>query len=162
MIKETYIVTNKEVKYLEDGKVVWVEPFKNKADREATIKHLQTFGDTKFEIEETLKGSASMQFNSVINEDNWGEVEDRYISIDVTFTSESEEAVEKIADKFIEKFEEEADVEFARCPDIIKLKNGKYQYTDMFTVDYDYGYMAEIRKDLKTAFKAVKKEMGIR
>ena len=44
---EKYIVSRRQVIYMEDNKIIWFDKFKDLQDRKDTIKHLKDGGNTK-------------------------------------------------------------------------------------------------------------------
>lgn len=110
------------------------------------------------------KASAKLTFEKWEDTD-WltDEREGRYINIDIEVKAETKAEAEAIFDELAEKLEEVADVEisWSTCPSCEEYKKGFY-YADSFIIEYEHGFMTEIKKDLMKDFKSVKKEMGIR
>lgn len=140
-----------------DGSKVWVE----------TSEDLYVVEASAVEVVEevkTEKASASVEFGKYELTNFFDEVEARYMTVDIVLTAETEEGVEALWSKFADKLEEASDLEigWSTCPTVDKNSNGSWYYAESFCVPYEHGFMAEMKKDFKSDFKAVKKEMGIR
>ncbi|MDK0636911.1 hypothetical protein P5F55_13900 [Clostridium perfringens] len=109
------------------------------------------------------KVSASIEIGKYVDLDIFEEVNGRYIAVDIEVKASSEEEVEKAFDLLAEKLEAVSSIEidWSTCPTIDEY-NGVWVYSESFCVEYEHGYMTELKKEIKADFKAVKKELGFK
>lgn len=69
----------------------------------------------------------------------------------------NEQELWNVFENIIEAMENELDVQFSRCPEEYAGFCG-----DSFDIEYSHKDMAKTKKDVMTAWKTVKKELGIR
>lgn len=104
-----------------------------------------------------------MKVGKYVVTDCFDEVIDRFVTVDVELKGTSEKEVEDNFLVLAEKLEEMSNVtiEWSTCATVEEDK-GTWIYQDMFTLEYEHGFMTEIKKDLMADFRAIKKEMGLR
>lgn len=104
------------------------------------------------------KERASLEFRKYVDDSNeHREVVER--SVDVYVTTDKEEVLENILDKFerIAKEDYDFDVEFFRCD----WEDGE-RFSDGFTLEFEYGEMTEKKKAIKAIWKDVKRSLNLR
>lgn len=109
--------------------------------------------------------SGLLEFGTLINKDHWGETEDRFQTIYITVKSNSlsmdelSDLYDEAEDLLIKELEGEDFELFAeRCPFI--SEDG--QYGDAIGFYPEYGFISEAKKEIKRAWKRVKKELNLR
>lgn len=139
-----------------DGSRIWVET-------ESDLYVVDAEAVEIVEEQPKRKGSASMTFGKYEILDCFEEVEARFLTVDVLVKGKTKEEVEAnfeaLADRLVEV--SNYTFEWSTCPTVDEY-NGVWSYHEMFTLEYEHGFMTEMKKDLMADFKAVKKEMGLK
>lgn len=154
-----YLIDKKrmEVSYKEGNLEKWTMKAKDQKDLKETIKHLEDF---KAIIEYKENSNVSVKVDmSKYQHDNYSK--DRELTVTVTVTAKSDLEAEKAFNKLADHLGDTSDTEivWSTCPTIEEEK-GKFTYTEIFSVQYEHGFMAGIKKDLRNCFKISKKALG--
>jgi hypothetical protein len=105
---------------------------------------------------EFIANNDSNRFQTTDNE--------RTLEVWVTVKGKELEKVDNILTDIRDIMENELQIDgfkFDYCPNTDEI-NGKFESNDGMTIEYNYGDMADIKKDIKEAFKTAKKQLGIR
>ena len=106
-------------------------------------------------VQETKKASAKLEVVKFEDENIFGEKTRRTLGFNIIVTgTNAEEVLEEIA-SYMEK--ENDEVEFARCPDVEEDKA-----CDGFDIEFTYGQMGKMKKEITELFKEAKKALGIK
>ena len=145
-----------------DNKKVWIETADDMYVVPAESVKIKEEGEGESPAEK-LGGSASIIFGKYEQEDVFGEVDARFLTVDMEVKAKTKEEASDILETLSERLAEVSDVDitWACCPESDEYR-GKAYCSDMFTLQYEHGFMGEMKKGLMADFKAVKKSLGIR
>lgn len=111
-------------------------------------KYTVSFNTTKYESED--KYARSLERSNYF----------RTLDFNLTITSENEDTAYYIFNKissYMESELKEYGFEFSRCTTYGEVESN--QFVDTASINFEHGFMAEIKKDIMTAYKEAKKSL---
>lgn len=151
-MKKVFTFTIDGVKYTYNTVKEMVEA---KAQKQAQGIKIDEYSVKIEEVEEVkkVKASAKINFKKYEQENIYGEVVSRQLIVDVDVKAGNDQQAKELLYAMADKM----DYEWFGCTEV---ENNVA--SDAFSVDFEYGQMSDVKKEIMEAYKQAKKSLGIR